>query len=42
MQEEEETNSLLLKTIDEIEPNKKKVILDNGIESTRYQAIEVH
>lgn len=43
MQEEEQTNSLLLRTIDEIEPNKKKVILDNGIELPRYQAIvEAH
>ena len=43
MQEEEQTNSLLLKTIDEIEPTKKKVIPDNGLELTHHQAIvEAH
>ena len=43
MQEEEQTNSLLLRTIDEIESNKKKFILDNGIEPPSYQAIvEAH
>jgi hypothetical protein len=43
MQEEEQTNSLLLRTIDEIESNKKKFILDNGIEPASYQAkIEAH
>ena len=43
MQEEEQTNSLLLRTIDEIEPNKKKFILDNGLELPSHQAIvEAH
>jgi hypothetical protein len=43
MREEEQTNSLLLKTIDEIESNKKKFILDKGLELPSYQAIvEAH
>jgi len=43
MQEDEQTNSLLLRTIDEIESNKKKFILDNGLELPSHQAIvEVH
>ena len=43
MQEDEQTNSLLLRTIDEIESNKKKISLDNGIELPSHQAIvEVH
>jgi hypothetical protein len=43
MQEEEQTNSFLLKTIDEMELTKKKVILDNGLELTHHQAIgEAH
>ena len=43
MQEDEQTNSLLLRTIDEIESNKKKFILDNGLELTSHQAIvEAH
>ena len=43
MQEEEQTNSLLLRTIDEIESNKKKIILDNGLELPCHQAIvEAH
>ena len=39
MQEEEQTNSLLLRTIDEIESNKKKFIFDNGLELPSHQAI---
>jgi hypothetical protein len=43
MQEDEQTNSFLLRTIDEIESNKKKFILDNGLELPSHQAIvEVH
>jgi hypothetical protein len=39
MQDQEQTNSLLLRTIDEIDSNKKKFILDNGLELPRHQAI---
>ena len=43
MQEEEQTNSLVLRTIEEIESNKKNFILDNGLEHTSHQAIvEAH
>jgi hypothetical protein len=43
LQEDEQTNSFLLRTIDEIESNKKKFILDNGLELPSHQAIvEVH
>jgi antitoxin component of MazEF toxin-antitoxin module len=43
MQEDEQTNSFLLRTMDEIESNKKKFILDNGLELPSHQAIvEVH
>jgi hypothetical protein len=43
MQEEEKTNSLLLRTINEIEQNKKKIILDNDLELPRHQAmVEAH
>ena len=43
MQEEEQTNSLLLRKIDEIESDKKKFILDNGLELPSHQAIvEAH
>ena len=39
MQEEEQTNSLILRTIDEIESNKKKFSLDNGLELPIHQAL---
>ncbi len=43
MQEDEQTNSLLLRTIDEIESNKKKVSRDNGLELPSHQAlVEAH
>lgn len=43
MQEEEQTNSLLLRTIDEIESSKKKFSLDNGVELPSHQAlVEAH
>jgi hypothetical protein len=43
MQDQEQTNSLLLRTIDEIDLNKKKFVLDNSLELPRHQAIvEAH
>jgi hypothetical protein len=39
MHDQEHTNSLILRTIDEIDSNKKKFILDNGLELPSHQAI---